>query len=70
MLDSVIKVNKKSYPRTLLEEYKYIIKKNKMENVIDADLDLLHLIMRLIMNLIIDLTGGLMINFLRNKNVF
>ena len=70
MLDFVIKVNKKCYPQTLLEEYKYIIKKNKMENLIDADLDLLHLIMRLIMNLIIDLTGGLMINFLRIKNVF
>ena len=40
MLDSVIRVNKKYYPQTLLEECKYIIKKNKMENPIDDDLDL------------------------------
>ena len=40
ILDSVIRVNKKYYPHTLLEECKYIIKKNKMENVINADLDL------------------------------
>ena len=31
MLDSVIRVNKKHYPQTLLEERKYIIKKSKME---------------------------------------
>ena len=40
MLDSVIRVNKKYCPQTLLEEYKYIIKKNKMENLISDDLDL------------------------------
>ena len=40
MLDSVIKVNKKYYPQTLLEECKYVIKKNKMENVINHDLNL------------------------------
>ena len=40
MLDSVISVNKKYYPQTLLEECKYIIKKNKMENLINDDLDL------------------------------
>ena len=40
MLDSVIRVNKKYYPQTLLEECKYIIRKNKMENLIDDDLDL------------------------------
>ena len=39
MLDSVIRVNKKYYPQTLLEEYKYEIKKNKMENLISDDLD-------------------------------
>ena len=39
MLDSVIRVNKKYYPQTLLEEYKYEIKKNKMENFISDDLD-------------------------------
>ena len=39
MLDSVIKVNKKYYPQTLLEKCKYEIKKNKMENLINDDLD-------------------------------
>ena len=29
MLDSVIRVNKKYYPQTLLEEYKYVIRKNE-----------------------------------------
>ena len=32
MLDSVIRINKKYYPQTLLEECKYEIKKNKMES--------------------------------------
>ena len=32
MLDSVIGVNKKYYPETLLEECKYVIKKNKMKH--------------------------------------
>ena len=40
MLDSVIRVNKKYYPQTLLEKCKYVIKKNKMENLINDDLDL------------------------------
>ena len=40
MLDSVIRVNKKYYPQTLLEEWKYIIKNNKMENLINDDLDM------------------------------
>ena len=40
MLDSVIRVNKKYRPQTLLEEYKYEIKKNKMKNLINDDLDL------------------------------
>ena len=39
-LDSVIRVNKKYYPQTLLEEFKYVIRKNKMENLINDDLDL------------------------------
>ena len=39
MLDSVIKVNKKYYPQTLLEECKYGITKNKMENLINDDFD-------------------------------
>ena len=40
MLDSVIRVNKKYYPQTLLEECKYTERKNKMENLINNDLDL------------------------------
>ena len=39
MLDSVIRVTKMYYPETLLEECKYTIKKNKMENLINDDLD-------------------------------
>ena len=40
MLDSVIRANEKYYPQTLLEECKYVITKNKMENLINDDLDL------------------------------
>ena len=40
MLDSVIRVSKKHYPQTLLQECKYEIKKNKMENLVNDDLDL------------------------------
>ena len=39
MLDSVIRVNKKNYLQTLLEECIYEIKKNKMENLMNVDLD-------------------------------
>ena len=39
MLDSVIKANKKYYPRTLLEEQKYIQEKIKIENLTDGDLE-------------------------------
>ena len=39
MLDSVIRVNKKYYLQTLLEECKYVIRKNKMESLINDDLD-------------------------------
>ena len=41
MLDTVIKVNKKYYPQKLLEECKYIIKNDKMQNLINDDLDLI-----------------------------
>ena len=40
MLDSVIRVNKKYYPQTLLEECIYAIRKNKMDNLINHDLSL------------------------------
>ena len=38
VLESVIKVSKKYYLQTLLEECKYVIRKNKMENLINDDL--------------------------------
>ena len=37
---SVIKVYKKYFPQTPLEECKYEIKKKKMKNLINSDLDL------------------------------
>ena len=40
MLDSVIRVNKKYYLQTLLEECKYVRRKNKMENLNNDDSDL------------------------------
>ena len=40
MLDSIIRANKKFYPQTLFEECKYVIRKNKMENLINNDLNL------------------------------
>ena len=40
MLGSVIRVNEKYFPQTLLEDCKYIIKKNKMENLVNDDLNL------------------------------
>ena len=39
MLDSVIKVNKKCCPQALLKECKSEMKKTKMENFINDDLD-------------------------------
>ena len=39
MIDSVIRVNKKCYPQTLLEECKYIQEKLKIENYINEDLE-------------------------------
>ena len=40
MLDSVIRANKNYYPQTLLDECKYKIKKSKMKNLINEDLEL------------------------------
>ena len=40
ILDYVIRASKKYYPQTLLEECKYDLKMNKMENLINDDLDL------------------------------
>ena len=39
MLDSAVRVNKKRYPQTLLEECKYETKSNKTVNLINDDLD-------------------------------
>ena len=37
MIDSIIRVNKMYYPQTLLEEWKYEIKKSKKKNFIIDD---------------------------------
>ena len=39
MIDSVIRTNKKYYPQALLEEYKYIQEKIKIENYINEDFE-------------------------------
>ena len=39
MLDSVIKANTNYYPKTFLEECKYVQEKIKFENHIDEDLE-------------------------------
>ena len=39
MLDSVIRADKKYYPQKLLEECKYKVTRNKVENLINGDLD-------------------------------
>ena len=74
MLDSVIRANDKYYPRTLLKECKYDVKKNKMENLINDDLDpssLMNLVMNLIIDLIMNLIMmNLMINLLKDKTGF
>ena len=71
MLESVIKMGKKHYPRTALEECKYELKKKQMQNFINHILIQVHQ-MNLIMNLrnlimknLMDLiTKNLMINLL------
>ena len=37
ILDSVVKANKKHYPQTFLEDFKYVQEKIKTENYIDDD---------------------------------
>ena len=39
MPDSTVKVKRKYYSQTLLEECKYEIKKTKMENLVDDELE-------------------------------
>ena len=38
MIDSVIKANKKYYPQTLLEEFKYAQEKTRTDSYIDDEL--------------------------------
>ena len=74
MLDSDIRVNKKYYTQTLLEEWEYQRKRNKMENLINDELDLSssdnksenEVIMKVILSLIVTL----MSNLVRIKEVF
>ena len=75
MLDSGTRVNKKHYLEIMLEECKYEIKNNKMQNQINDDFDSIHVKLNLIMNLIKNLMMdrimnltlmNLMINFLIN----
>ena len=40
IVDFVVRVNKKYYPQTVLKEFKYEIKKTKIKNFINGDLDL------------------------------
>ena len=40
MSDSVIRVNKKYYPQTLLKDCKYKKTRNKVENLVNDDLEL------------------------------
>ena len=41
IIDNIqIRANKQCYPQTLLEECKYVIRKNKMENLLNNDLSL------------------------------
>ena len=49
MLDSDIEANKKYFPQTLLEKYKYVQEKIKIENLIDDDLEKRNQIVTLMM---------------------
>ena len=71
MLDSVIKVKKKYYPQTFLEECKYEPKKIKMENLIDDDLEKVNLMSLIVIlmkkqNLMMNITN----NLLKAKKVY
>ena len=62
MIDSVIKVNKKYYPQTPLEECKYIQENIKIENYINEDLEIVNLTVALTMkqNLILIFKNSLL----------
>ena len=69
VIEFLIRLNKKYYPQKLLEECKYITKNNKIENLINDDLDQ-NLKMNVTMDLIIDLTVSVMIDLLKVKSIF
>ena len=69
VIESLIRLNKKYCPQKLLEECKYITKNNKIENLINDDLDQ-NLKMNGTMDLIIDLTVSVMIDLLKVKSIF
>ena len=64
MLDSVIRVNNTYYHQTLLQEYKYVIKNNKIENLINDDLDLSSSDNELMINSVMSLMMNLKINLM------
>ena len=68
MLDSVVRVSEKYYPQTLLEECKYEIKKTKLENLINDDLE--DLLLKMTMNVIMKPNLVMLNNFLKFKTVF
>ena len=39
-ISSIMKIEKKSYPQVYLEEYKYTVKKKKMPEFVDVELEL------------------------------
>ena len=68
MLDSVVRVSEKYYPQTLSDECKYEIKKTKLENRINDDLE--DLLMKMTMNVIMKPNLIMLNNFLKFKTVF
>ena len=68
MLDSVVRVSEKYYPQTLSDECKYEIKKTKLENLINDDLE--DLLMKMTMNVIMRSNLRMLNNFLKFKTVF
>ena len=74
MLDSVVRIKKKYYPQTLLEEWKYEIKKTKMENLTDDELEASsYLMMKMILPLMMIMKRNLtmrkiMMNLMNNSS--
>ena len=68
MLDSVVRVSEKYHPQTLSDECKYEIKKTKLQNLINDDLE--DLLMKMTMNVIMKPNLTMLNNFLKFKTVF